>query len=238
MAKGLTMMWQQDCSITEGICHLEWCEDESDTLHHFQPRTRELVLSFPHFFTLWSAGVFFHAEKTWVTEKLIFSSFLQSFVMDIYLTWPYLYPHTVPIVALLFMFLLSLPSTPFLFSAIFVTICCYDSPLYLQMFKVNSVKLFFFFRPLASPCMMKGHYLNPTLKDGSLVFRKTNWRQRKQACFPLMTKKALSAQTWDFLLSTHLFLRHSCLLPVHHTLPSNMLPLVLKVMLVVFEQFL
>lgn len=37
MARGLTMMWQQDCSITEGICRLEWCEDESDTLHHFQP---------------------------------------------------------------------------------------------------------------------------------------------------------------------------------------------------------
>lgn len=183
---------------------------------------------------------FFSTQKRLGSQRSWYLAlFLQSFVMDIYLTWPYLNPHTVPIVALLLMFPLSLPSTPFLFSAIFVTICYYDSPLYLQMFKVNSVKLFFFFRPLASPCMMKGHYLNPTLKDGSLVFRKTNWRQRKQACFPLMTKKALSAQTWDFLLSTHLtFLRHSCLLPVHHTLPSNMLPLVLKVMLVVFEQFL
>lgn len=25
------------CSITEGICRLEWWEDESDALHHFQP---------------------------------------------------------------------------------------------------------------------------------------------------------------------------------------------------------
>lgn len=32
-------MWQRDCSIMEGICRLEWCEDESDTLHHFQPTT-------------------------------------------------------------------------------------------------------------------------------------------------------------------------------------------------------
>lgn len=90
MAKGLTMMWQQDCSITEGICHLEWCEDESDTLHHFQPRTRELVLSFLHFFTLWSAGFFFHAEKTWVAEKLIFSSFSAK------LCYGYLFNLTLP----------------------------------------------------------------------------------------------------------------------------------------------
>ena len=37
LARGLTMMWQQDCSITEGICRLEWCEDESDALHPFEP---------------------------------------------------------------------------------------------------------------------------------------------------------------------------------------------------------
>lgn len=44
---------------------------------------------------------------------------------------------------------------------------------------------------------MKGHYLNPSLKDVSPLFRETNWRQRKQAHFPLMTKKVFATQTWD-----------------------------------------
>lgn len=61
---------------------------------------------------------------------------------------------------------------------------------------------FFFLFPRFSlwplPCMMKGHYFKNPLKPVSLLFRKSNWRQRKQACFPLMTKKVFVAQTWDF----------------------------------------
>lgn len=70
LARGLTVMWQQDCSSTEGICCLEWCEDESDTLHHFKPT--ELWTGENHlcFFTekcqlLWPVVVYFF--KTRVT---------------------------------------------------------------------------------------------------------------------------------------------------------------------------
>ncbi|XP_029296954.1 transcriptional regulator ATRX isoform X2 [Cottoperca gobio] len=47
----------------------------------------------------------------------------------------------------------------------------------------------------ATPLLPKGHYLNPSLKDVSALFRETNWRQRKQERFLLMTKKVPAIQT-------------------------------------------
>lgn len=52
-------------------------------------------------------------------------------------------------------------------------------------------KVVFLILPLDSPCLMKGHYLNPSFNDVCVLFRETNWRQKRQPCFPLMTKKAV-----------------------------------------------
>lgn len=104
----------------------------------------------------------------------------------------------------LFFTLVPSPTTitpPHPFPAIFKSICCYDLALY-RLWTFSGM----FFSPSSAsglPCMMKGHYFKPPLKHVLLLFRKSNWRQRKQAHFPLMTKKVLVAQTWGFDNPTH-----------------------------------
>jgi len=78
----LTCFGQQDCSITEGICRLEWCEDESDTRHHFQPTTlytqewlepqqRSFVLILQNsFFSQHVGAYYFKARVTQATEAV------------------------------------------------------------------------------------------------------------------------------------------------------------------------
>lgn len=72
---------------------------------------------------------------------------------------------------------------------------------------------------------MKGHYLNPSLKDVSALFRETNWRQRKREHFLLMTKKVLAARTRDFdSPPTHPTTPSPISCSSHLFLPSNMRP--------------
>lgn len=84
----------------------------------------------------------------------------------------------------------SITPPPVFLHPVITTICCPDSLFCLSMFKASPVKLLFFFLSLSGlPGMMKGHYLNPSLKDVSALFLETNWRQRPQDIFPSNNKE-------------------------------------------------